>query len=314
MAELIALLQEIPAPAVLAQGWPWSVGILSREPVLPDGRSWPKISLVTPSFNQGAFLEKTIRSVLLQGYPNLEYIVIDGGSTDHSLEILKKYEPWLTTCVSEADRGQSHAINKGFSNATGELLGWLNSDDYFMPGALFALAEAYLEDCSVGAVYGRGDIVNEQGEVVLAPNLTQVSEQNLFEWFSGGAEFMQPSCLFTREAWQQCGPLSEDLHFAMDLDFWINIAKKFDFRSIDELLSISLKHEQAKTTVHKELSRIDVAIVYAKHGNVEQARKELDRLLDKLIACRGEIDFIHSLPLVHRIIRFFKNRRSGSGQ
>ena len=102
--------------------------------MMPNGEAWPRISIVTPSFNQGQFIEETIRSILLQGYPNLEYIIIDGGSTDESVEIIKKYEPWLTYWVSEKDRGQAHAINKGLERCTGEILAYINSDDYYYPG------------------------------------------------------------------------------------------------------------------------------------------------------------------------------------
>jgi glycosyltransferase involved in cell wall biosynthesis len=110
----------------------------------------PKISIVTPSFNQGRFIEKTILSVIEQDYPNLEYIIIDGGSTDESVEIIKKYEKHLAYWVSEPDRGQSHAINKGFERATGEIFGWLNSDDWYHPGALKALAEAFAANPEAG--------------------------------------------------------------------------------------------------------------------------------------------------------------------
>lgn len=299
--------ESFPACAGPHHGWPWTE--LPSGPALPDDCAWPKITIVTPSYNQGDFLEKTIRSVLLQGYPNLEYIIIDGGSTDGSVETIKRYEPWLAFWVSETDRGQSHALNKGLARGTGELLGWLNSDDFFLPGALFSLAKAYLQDRSVGAVYGQGHLVDEQEEIMYIPSLAQVSEQNLFAWFSGGAEFMQPSCLFTHLAWKQCGPLSEDLHFAMDLDLWINIAKNFEFKKIDDLISVALKHARAKTTSDAELSRVDVAIVYAKHGRAGQARAELEKLLDKLNACRAELEFIYRLPLVWRLIGFFKKRQ-----
>lgn len=110
----------------------------------------PKISIVTPSFNQGRYLEKTILSVLEQGYPNLEYIIIDGRSSDNSVEIIKKYEKYLKYWVSEEDHGQSHAINKGFAHATGDLLAWLNSDDYYAPGALKMVAEVYGANQPIG--------------------------------------------------------------------------------------------------------------------------------------------------------------------
>src|SRR5436190_18724174 len=121
-------LSEIPPPPPGKTGWPWNEETPPPE-IMPDDRALPRVSIITPSFNQGRFIEETIRSVLLQGYPNLEYIIIDGGSTDDSLEIIRKYDPWITLWVSEKDRGQSHAINKGLSKATGEILCWLNSDD-----------------------------------------------------------------------------------------------------------------------------------------------------------------------------------------
>ena len=121
-------------------GWPWSSeNSVDAHASLVD-REYPKITVLTPNYNYGHYLEETIRSVLLQGYPNLEYIIIDGESTDNSIEVIKKYEPWLTYWVSEPDRGQTHAINKGLEKATGEIFNWINSDDILMPGALFAIA------------------------------------------------------------------------------------------------------------------------------------------------------------------------------
>src|SRR5205823_3046168 len=117
-------------------GWPWTFQGLPSAARNAE-RPWPRISVVTPSFNQGRFIEETIRSVLLQAYPNLEYIIIDGGSTDNTVEIIKKYEPGITYWVSEKDRGQSHAINKGFARATGDIFAWLCSDDVYAPGALY---------------------------------------------------------------------------------------------------------------------------------------------------------------------------------
>jgi glycosyltransferase involved in cell wall biosynthesis len=133
---------ELPPPPAGKTGWPWT----EETPALPaarsDGSAWPRITIVTPSYNQGQFIEETIRSVILQGYHDLEYIIIDGGSRDQSVEIIKQYEPWLTYWVSEQDRGQSHAINKGFDRSTGLILGWLNSDDVLLPNALATVAAA----------------------------------------------------------------------------------------------------------------------------------------------------------------------------
>ena len=127
---------------------------------------WPKISVVTPSYNQGQFIEQTIRSVLLQGYPNLEFIIIDGGSDDNTLEIIRKYENWLTYWVSEPDRGQSHAINKGIRRATGEILLWLNSDDLVLPDAFNTVVSKFVENPEVRLIIGQAHIVNSCGEII----------------------------------------------------------------------------------------------------------------------------------------------------
>lgn len=257
-------------PDISQQDW--------RPAALQPSQFWPRISIVTPSFNQGDYLERTIRSVLLQGYPNLEYIIIDGGSNDQSLEVIKKYGQWIDYWVSEKDRGQSHAINKGLEKSTGILLGWLNSDDYFLPGALFKLASAYLEDTTVGAIYGQGHVVDERGSVIHIPKLTQVTRESLFGWWFGN-DFIQPSCLFTRKAWQEAGSIDESLNFALDVEYWIRIAEGFTFRKIPDVLSIALSHSQAKTTSMTERSRAELAIVYMRFGEEDHARRMLDLIL-----------------------------------
>ncbi len=123
-------LADLPSPPSNQTGWMWNEESSQLPENMPDGHQLPRITIVTPSYNQGQFLEATIRSVLLQGYPNLEYIIIDGGSSDNSVEIIRKYEPWLAYWVSEKDRGQAHAINKGFAHATGSIYAYLNSDDF----------------------------------------------------------------------------------------------------------------------------------------------------------------------------------------
>jgi len=150
----------LPPPPPGKTGWPWDT---PPAPPQPGDADLPTITLVTPSYNQGQFIEETIRSVLLQGYPHLEYIVMDGGSRDGTVEILKKYGPWLAHWQSEKDGGQTAAINGGFARATGELRGWQNSDDYFLPGALLAAGRAAQAQPEIDAFYGPVDYVDAAG-------------------------------------------------------------------------------------------------------------------------------------------------------
>jgi len=240
---------------------------------MTDNVKQVKFSIVTPSYNQGRYLEKTILSVIEQDYPNLEYIIIDGGSTDDSVEIIKKYEKHLTYWISEKDRGQSHAINKGFEHASGDLLGWLNSDDFYAPGALKTVAEVYRADPTVGAIAGAGNMVDNSGKVLHYNPPFEVTFESLCHWVD--RHFWQPSCFFTKEAWEACGPLEEKFHFAMDLDLWFKIAKKFSFALTDSLLSSSLTHENAKTTNAMSQTRLDAAFVIWGHGGEREARENL---------------------------------------
>jgi len=139
-------LYDLPPPPPGKRGWPWTEASVELPDPMPDGQEWPRVSIVTPSYQQGPFIEETIRSVLLQGYPNLEYIVIDGGSTDETVAILRKYEKWIAYWVSEADKGQSEAINKGFAKASGDLFGWLNSDDVYERCAIPIIAKYFTQD------------------------------------------------------------------------------------------------------------------------------------------------------------------------
>jgi glycosyltransferase involved in cell wall biosynthesis len=161
-------LSELPPPPAGKTGWPWTQE--SELELLPeqmsDGSEWPRISIVTPNYNCGRFLEETIRSVLLQGYPNLEYIVIDGGSTDNSVEIIKKYEPWLTYWVSEPDKGQVDAINKGLQRVTGQWFNWINGDDILLSGSLKTLAAISNLQPEANWITGTGLFLSVEGALV----------------------------------------------------------------------------------------------------------------------------------------------------
>ena len=138
-------LRDLPPPPQGKTGWPWTDESSQLPDRMPDGSPWPRISIVTPSLNQDQFIEETIRSVLLQGYPNLEYIIIDGGSIDSSMKVIREYQLWLLYWQSEPDPGQSAAINKGFEVGRGDILAWLNSDDVYLPQTCSIVARAFSE-------------------------------------------------------------------------------------------------------------------------------------------------------------------------
>jgi glycosyltransferase involved in cell wall biosynthesis len=264
-----------------------------------EARAYPRISVVTPSFNQGPFLERTIRSVLDERYPDLEYIVIDGGSTDGSVEIIKRYERHLAYWVSEPDTGQSNAINKGLNRATGTILTWLNSDDYYTPGALEIVATAALGHPDAGAYVGAGDIVDASGAVIHhhVPS-SVISLESMYQWIRGEF-FMQPSCFFRDTAWRAVAPIDESIHIAFDLDLWMRMAKAGQtFVTIDALLSKSLSHPGAKTTAYTNLSIVDVAVVAIRHGGERVVRQHLDDMAIRLSWSEPNLEKILNNPVL----------------
>ncbi|MGC8876987.1 glycosyltransferase family 2 protein [Thermus sp.] len=184
---------------------------------------WPKITVVTPSYNQARFLEATLRSVHDQGYPNLEHIVIDGGSTDGSVEIIRKFEDRLAYWVSEPDKGQTDALIKGFSRATGEILAWLNSDDLYEPRALWEVAEFFARHPDVQFVYGDALWIDTEGRI-LKPK--KEIPFNRFIWFYDHNYIPQPSAFWRRELYEAVGGLDPRFDLAMDADLWIRFSER----------------------------------------------------------------------------------------
>ncbi|MEQ9288846.1 MAG: glycosyltransferase family 2 protein [Cyclobacteriaceae bacterium] len=207
-----------------------------------------KISIVTPSFNQGQFLEQTIDSVLSQNYSNLEYIIIDGGSTDNSVEIIKRYEKHLAYWVSEKDRGQSHAINKGLQLVTGDIFNWLNSDDYYEPDALSIVNENF-QDIKTSCFCGRSNLIYPKEKTVQS-NGTDVFDGNLAKTI-GWARIDQPETFFRSTAVRKMGGLNQNLQFIMDKEWWIRYLFLFGLQGIkktdDKIVNFRL-HENSKTT------------------------------------------------------------------
>jgi len=183
----------------------------------------PLVSIVTPSFNQVLYLEDTIRSVLEQDYPRIEYMIVDGGSTDGSVSIIKKYADRLAWWVSEVDKGQTDAINKGFGRVNGQILAWINSDDTYEPGAVSAAVKYLQEHPEVGMVYADCNFIDEQSRVIGKFGAAQTDYKRLRQ---GYVHIPQQTMFFRAELWHAVGPLDPSFYFAMDYDLWVRVSSR----------------------------------------------------------------------------------------
>jgi len=202
------------------------------------------VSIVTPSYNQARYLEETMRSVLEQDYPHIEYIVVDGGSTDGSREIIEKYADRLAWWVSEKDRGQTDAINKGFARARGEVLAWLNSDDTYQPGAIREAVEFLRQNPQVGLVYGDANYIDEHGRVIGRFPAAQTDYRRLRQ---GYVHIPQQSAFFRADLWRKVGPLDDSFYFAMDYDLWVRLAREAPIVYLPRVWANFRLHSDAKT-------------------------------------------------------------------
>jgi glycosyltransferase involved in cell wall biosynthesis len=208
-------------------------------PLLPKP---PLVSIVTPSYNQDKYIEQTLRSVLEQDYPRIEYLVVDGMSKDSSVEIIKKYADQLTWWVSEKDSGQGEAINKGLSRAQGDIIAWLNSDDYYLPGTLSKVVKVFEENPDVVMVYGDMLAVDEHGQTTNTLKYNQLSLQDLLCFQIIG----QPSVFFRREVLEQTGFIDTTFHFLLDHHLWIRIAQQGKILYVPQVWSAARYHAEAK--------------------------------------------------------------------
>jgi glycosyltransferase involved in cell wall biosynthesis len=240
-------LNELPLPALGETGWPWTEETLPLPERMPSGSRWPRITIVTPSLNQGRFIEETIRSVLLQGYPNLEYIIIDGGSSDQTLEIIKKYERWLTYWVSEPDKGQSQAVNKGFSHASGQIFAYINSDDVYASRAFAKVAGCLSEDSKNDVLAGRCAVLADGPEKrIFEPGWPEDLSFFLRKTFS--STFAQPASFWTKNVYDHVGGFDESLHYCFDREFFLKIGLAGFVPSIIlHLLARFREHPNSKT-------------------------------------------------------------------
>ena len=227
----------------------------------------PKISVVTPSYNQGQFIEETILSVIGQGYPNLEYIIIDGGSTDATVEIIKKYEKHLSYWVTEKDNGQSHALNKGFTKATGDIFCWLNSDDLFLPSTLSYISTLFQDCNSHSIIFGNCIHFNELHESVstYGSNVVKAAKIHTLENYD---YIIQPSTFWTKETWGKVGSLRENLCYAFDWE-WFLRAKRLSvsFTSVAKCFSLYRIHKDHKTSTGGNKRQEEILTIYKEYSD-----------------------------------------------
>lgn len=220
-----------------------------------------KVTIITPSYNQGKYLERTILSVLEQKIDNLEYLVMDGGSTDNSVEILKKYEEFLTW-KSERDKGQTDAVNKGLRLASGDIIGWLNSDDIYYEDAVKKVLKVFEENPEINVVYGNANHIREDDSVI-EPYYT---EDFNYERLKEICFICQPSVFFRKKLVNKYGPLDESLQYCMDYEYWLRLGKGEFFFYLDELIAGSRLYEDNKTLgdrkkVHEEILQMQKKIL-----------------------------------------------------
>jgi glycosyltransferase involved in cell wall biosynthesis len=226
----------------------------------------PKITVITPSYNQGAFLEQTIASVLGQRYGNLEYIIMDGGSTDDSVEIIRRHEAELAYWVSEKDSGQAQALNRGFARATGDILCWLNSDDFLLPGVLHEVARILGE--ADGLIYGDCMSFSDRGTraKVNRPPAHDMELLRIVDYI------VQPSTFWTRPLWEKTGPLNEELHYAFDWDWFLRAGEVGYVRKVDRIFSAYRFHDAHKSS-HGGKKRAQEIVEVAKvRGGADASR------------------------------------------
>lgn len=238
--------------------------------------SFPKITIVTPSYNQGVYLEETIRSVIRQGYPSFEYIVLDGGSTDSSPEILRKYERHFAYCISQKDNGQADAISRGFSRATGDILGWVNSDDYLLPGALARIGQFFTQNPETDLAIGGGIVVDAGGGLIRKYYSFPQSFDSLLV---GGQFFMQPSSFWRRSAYEAVGGLDTSLHFCFDYDLFLRLTRIRAPGGIAAMLAAFRIHEQSKTSTIWNTVALPELEQIREHHNIGQLQETKRRQL-----------------------------------
>ena len=254
----------------------------------------PKISIVTPSYNQGEYIERTIKSVISQNYPNLEYIIIDGGSNDSSVDIINKYANHISYWTSKPDNGQSDAINKGFSKATGDILGWLNSDDYYNKGTLEKIANKLdVKRCQL--VFGNCEYYNEVNDEIWVSDV--ISNYNSFRLPFDYNYLIQPSTFWTKRLWNRTGPLNVKYHYGFDWEWFMRASKYCKFIPNRMVFSTYCYHKSNKSALGGLIRDQELLSILTKNG-FNDYRITIEKMLD-------------NRESIEKIVRFTSNYRIG---
>jgi len=274
---------ELPPPPDMVTVWPWTRGSQPLPEAAPDGRPWPRLSIVILSMNQHRFLEHALRSVLLQAYPRLEIIVMDGGSTDGSVATLQKYDPWLQHWASRPDGGPADALNSGFGLASGEILGFLNADDFYLPDSLGKVAGQFTVAPGTEVVSGNGYFATESGDL----GVRAFSDVwNLTRFRYGACVLLQPATFFRRAAFERTSGFRQSGRVCWDMELWADLAGSgASFGSINANLAAFRLHDESLTasTTHQRRRREDARAVMAEmRGRPESPVDRLAHALFRL--------------------------------
>jgi len=270
-----------------------------------SARGQPRISVITPSLNQGRYLRQCIESVLSQGYKDLELLVIDGGSKDESVAVIREYAKAITYWVSEPDRGQSDAINKGFARATGDLVAWLNADDFYLPGAFERVADAYAADPQAPFYFGDGLRVDEAGTAMSNFFPTQALRFDRRALVMGLNYILQPSTFINRRILQQVGYLDEGLHYGMDSDLWMRLSGVGEPRIIASALSATREYGTTKTASGSFGRVEELRQISMKHSGLPMTPGVICYLLDTLLKLVQQEPGVFPASYVEDVVRFW---------